>query len=582
MVSRRWMYLATLVGLLGLLTFGAVRPVLADTVKDVTAALERGDVYLTPNAISHGVATRADVGRLQSAVDRAARAGVNEKIAIISSYPSKYSNAQEATVALRAKIGFDGILVIVTPKAIGISSSLLTRRDIESIDRNATNNSACSANKPVGCALLAAQGAVPAYQDEAAIIKVAGTLKGQSVVITPGAISGHLAVAADAGKLDAVVRTANAQGVTEKFLVVSKYPAGYSNPTDAAGALSNQIGLSGVLVLVAPDGIGVGSDLLSGGDRNKIAAQAGSCASSNVVPCAVLSGKAAIPLYKAQQAHQNTVNNIIAGIFGLVVLAILGLFVWLGLRKRKRTRQHLEDLRTAAGNTLAMADESIQTIEGKGTLEPAVSKAYDAALALRDRANQELDKAKTAAALTQVNQDAAQAVLSLQAVMTTLKLPLSSDNPLLDSMPHRCFYCGRTDRPPYTTKTIGDKKGNHMEVDVCDVDAKELAKGVTPKIKTVQSGRNAIPWWAVSSDPYYYRYGGGGWQYYLPYATGVNVNQWYGGASSGSYSNPPPAAAGQGWSGSGGDRDTTQDVDAGHISGSASWGGGSDKSGSDW
>jgi hypothetical protein len=209
----------------------------------------------------------------------------------------------------------------------------------------------------------------------------------------------------------------------------------------------------------------------------------------------------------------------------------------------------LGELREAASNTLSTADTAIQDIETSGkTMEPGVRAEYDRALGLRDRARREVESASTQGALSQANQDAAQAVLALQGVMRSIGVtnPLVSSG--LDLPGHRCFYCGRDDRPPYTERVIDDGRGNTMTVEVCAYDMAQLESGRTPQVATVQQGGTVVPWWANPSTPYYYAYGGPTWQYWLPFMIGMDVGGWFGGGGFG-----PGYGYGYGDSGWGGD-----------------------------
>jgi hypothetical protein len=209
-------------------------------------------------------------------------------------------------------------------------------------------------------------------------------------------------------------------------------------------------------------------------------------------------------------------------------LIILGVVFY--FRRRSRTAaRNLDELREAAKNTLGTADNAIQQIEGSGEeLAPDTRTQYDRALGLRDRARKEIEQATTTAALVQANEDAAQAVLALQGVMRSAGIAAPLTSPL-DVPEHRCFYCGRTDRPPYVTRAIEDGRGNSIEVEICAVDQARLTQGRTPRIATVQYGGAAVPWWAVPSSPFYYAYGGPTWQYWLPFLVGMDVGSWFGG-----------------------------------------------------
>lgn len=194
-----------------------------------------------------------------------------------------------------------------------------------------------------------------------------------------------------------------------------------------------------------------------------------------------------------------------------------------------------QDLQRAAANTLSLADNAVMEIENASTrsgrpLPSDVQSEYDAALSLREQARRALERASSDAELTQASQDAAQSVLALQGVMRRIGAGGPMTNPLLSPVPgHRCFYCGRDDRPPYAGQDISDGRGNSMRVEVCSTCMALLRAGRTPQVTTAMYGGSPVPWWAVPNNPWYYGYGGPSWQYWLPFFTGMELGSWYGG-----------------------------------------------------
>ncbi|GAC1625964.1 MAG: hypothetical protein NVS4B2_04870 [Chloroflexota bacterium] len=402
-------------------------------------------------------------------------------------------------------------------------------------------------------------------------------LQSGSVYIAPQAFARSRARHDDVPRLDRLAAEASNSGLPEKF-VVSTFPG---TPQAAAHDLRSILNFSGTLVLVGPRGIGVssGSHLSQSEDQSIAQGAAATCLTQSFSTCALAAGRDALARYKSDQAT----SRHDAGIFWGIVLVIVALIVF-GLvfsvwRKRSALSQNLTELRAAANNTLSLADSAIQEIESAtmGQAMPAQARAnYDKALALRDRARQEIDRGATTAALTQANQDAAEAVLAFQGVMRETGVQSELSNPL-EAPGRRCFYCGRDDRPPYVPQTISDGKGNSLNIDVCDVDQKRLAQGQTPPVATLPYNGGQVPWWAVPESPWYYSYGGPTWQYWLPYSIGMDVGGWYGGGweSGGWYD-----GNGGGWDGGG----AGQPADSGGASfgQSDASGGGWDNSGSGW
>ncbi len=360
-------------------------------------------------------------------------------------------------------------------------------------------------------------------------------LNSQNAYVSQSTIKAGKAQAGDVQRLEQEATAEANRGVPTKIAIFSQLPVNSAGvrmpPPLAARVIRRFLDFHGNLILVTPPGIyiAISSDKLSSAQEHDVALRAERQCHLAPVNCAIAASRNAADTYKSIVNNDN--RN--AAIFWLVVLlvigGIIGLFVRRARKKQGISRARRDDLRTAASNTLSLADEAVTKIEASaGQMQPQVRAEYDRALGLRDRARAELDRANTPAALTQTNQDAAQAVLALQGVMRSLGI----ENPLANTMDlpgHRCFYCGRDDRPPYTPRTIDDGKGNSLQIEVCAVDLQQLERGRTPQIATVQQGGTPMPWWAQPGNPYYYSYGGPTWQYWLPFWIGMDVGGWYGG-----------------------------------------------------
>lgn len=423
---------------------------------------------------------------------------------------------------------------------------------------------------------------IPALADTNA--QVAAALTSSDVYVARAMPSSAHVSSGDAQRLQAATHAAVNSGVPEKIAVVSHYPSKYSDPYAAARALRQFLDFAGVLVLMSPRGIGVSSDTLTFNEIQSIERKALPRCLTSYAQCALYAGQLAVNQTKADKSAANRS----AAIFWLVLLAILAVIIaavaFVVRRRQSRAAGNLNELQSAAGNTLSLADSAVQEIEQATTpMSTAIRSDYDRALAMRDRARVGLETGKSASALTQANQDAAAAVLALQGVMKSMGIQSALSNPLESPAGHRCFYCGRTDRAPYVTRTIDDGKGNSMQIEVCAVDLEKLEQGRTPQIQTVQHNGSMVPWWAVPNNPYYYSYGGPTWQYWLPFMIGMDVGGWYGGGWGGGYGYGDSNLGGNygdagGAAPDGGTVDPTSDMGAGDLSG---WGGGTDTSGGD-
>ena len=211
-------------------------------------------------------------------------------------------------------------------------------------------------------------------------------------------------------------RAAVDSGVPEKIGLVSKYPSKSSNTYAAADALRQFLDFAGVLVLVSPRGIGVSSDTLTLREIQYVERQARPRCLVSWSQCAVYAGQLAVKQTKADTSAANKSAAILWAVLLAVLAVIIGAAVFVFRRSRNRTAGDLNDLRGAAGQTLSLADSAVEEIEqARVSISAAVRADYDRALALRARAKSELEQGTTAPALTQANQDAAAAVLALQA-----------------------------------------------------------------------------------------------------------------------------------------------------------------------
>lgn len=414
--------------------------------------------------------------------------------------------------------------------------------------------------------------------------QVAAALTSNDVYVSNSLPPSAHVIPGDTQRLMDATRAAVDASVPEKIALVSHYPSKYSDTYSAAQALRQFLDFAGVLVLVSPRGIGVSSDTLTLGEIQSVERKARPHCLTSWAQCAVYAGQLAVDQTKADKSAANKS----AAIFWLILLAVLAVIiaaaVFVFRRRQSRTAGNLNDLRNAASRTLSLADSAVEELEEAHVSIPATVRAdYDRALALRDRAKVELERGESAPALTQANEDAAAAVLALQGVMKSLGIQSALSNPLESPTGHRCFYCGRSDRPPYVPRTIDDGKGNTMQIEVCSVDLARLEKGQTPQIQTVQYNGAMVPWWAVPDNPYYYNYGGPTWQYWLPFMIGLDIGGWYGGGWGGGYGFGDYDSGG-GYFDAGsqvpdsGTVNPSTDFGAGDFGG---WGGGTDSSGGD-
>jgi hypothetical protein len=341
----------------------------------------------------------------------------------------------------------------------------------------------------------------------------------------------HLAARADLDRLQSAVYAAANRGVTQKIALVWRYPSNIHTAAEGAAGIRDFLDLQGTLVLVSPHGMGLSSSGdLSDGEGAAIARRAWPrCAALGFSGCAVYASQLAATQARANQSsdYRNAAIfwAIALGIFGLIVA---GVVLWTRRRHVPGRQFRLDDLRAAADATLRVADAAAGEIaERPEELSHDARRAHQHALGLRNRALAELeDFPGTPESLIQANEDAAEAALELREVIVRLE-SRQDDTRRPNRQDHRCLYCGRDDRPPYLRRPIEDGKGRSLSVDICDACTRQLRQGSTPATAATRYESLMLPWWAVPNDPFYQRYGGPGWQHWLPFFIGINVGGWF-------------------------------------------------------
>jgi hypothetical protein len=340
----------------------------------------------------------------------------------------------------------------------------------------------------------------------------------------------HAARPADLNRLQSAVFAASKRGVTEKIALVWRYPANIHSAAQGAAGIRNFLDLQGTLILVSPQGVGLSSlgDLSTTQSADIAHRALPRCETQGFVSCAVLASQLAAA--QASANHSSDYRNalifwaVALGIFGLIVA---GAVLWTRRRPRPRRSVPLDDLRTAASATLQIAESTSAEVERSAAALPEDKRpVLEDALTLRNRAREELSQVPTTVdSLIQANQDAAEAVLVLHRLRRGLE-PAESADPLA-SQPPRCLYCGRDDRPPYLSRPVEDGKGSSLTIEICAVCTALLQQGRTPPIATVRQENVILPWWTVQGNPWYSRYGGPAWQYWLPFLVGMDVGGWF-------------------------------------------------------
>lgn len=148
---------------------------------------------------------------------------------------------------------------------------------------------------------------------------VVRTLLHSDVYITPDRLPQAHLKPGDAGRLQKQADAANARQVPEQFALIAHFrPAAFRSVGQAANDLRSLLDFSGVLIIVSPLGIGVGSDQLTTAQQSRIQHDAAPlCTRQGYATCAIFAGREAVTLARADKDaafHDATV-------FWLIVLA---------------------------------------------------------------------------------------------------------------------------------------------------------------------------------------------------------------------------------------------------------------------
>lgn len=87
-----------------MLALSVIAPVIAQGGPDIITALQHGDTYISPRAAKAAHLGSGADQQLRSAASYAASRGVDEKLAIVYSYPTTYPTAADAAHSVRASL----------------------------------------------------------------------------------------------------------------------------------------------------------------------------------------------------------------------------------------------------------------------------------------------------------------------------------------------------------------------------------------------------------------------------------------------------------------------------------------------
>jgi hypothetical protein len=135
----------------------------ADPITQVLDALNVNNVYISDLVYQHHEAQQGDEARLQAAVDAANNQGVAEKIALLQRFPSNIHTAAEAATNIGNFEDFTGVVIVVWPHGVGLSTDPLTDGEAAQIAREVAPY--CTGSFTT-CATAAADRVIPVVKSE--------------------------------------------------------------------------------------------------------------------------------------------------------------------------------------------------------------------------------------------------------------------------------------------------------------------------------------------------------------------------------------------------------------------------------
>lgn len=166
--------------------------------------------------------------------------------------------------------------------------------------------------------------------------QVAAVLSTGDVYVTPVHLSVGNVKPGDIKRLQHEADVAAARGIQEKLAIVSRYPPNHPSLSAAAAGLRNFLDYSGVLVIVAPHGIALGSDILTRAQDAAIANRARPrCSSRGFAACAIFAAQ--LSVVQARADEDNAFHDAVVFWFvALVAGAVLAAIVFLSVSRRRK------------------------------------------------------------------------------------------------------------------------------------------------------------------------------------------------------------------------------------------------------
>jgi hypothetical protein len=103
----------------------------------VANALAAQDTFISPQLRAGGGVPRDAAALLKRQAQKASTQGVREKLALVEGYPRNFSSPSTAADGLLQYLSLSGVLVLVSPRGLGVSSDDLSPAQISSVVRTA-------------------------------------------------------------------------------------------------------------------------------------------------------------------------------------------------------------------------------------------------------------------------------------------------------------------------------------------------------------------------------------------------------------------------------------------------------------
>ena len=369
---------------------------------------------------------------------------------------------------------------------------------------------------------------VPAAQAGPIIDRAVAALNSDPVYVDPAA---ELAASpADQDRLRRHIDTAGAGPVYIAILPTAAEQEAGGSPDGVLQAIHDALARKGTYAAVIGRHFRAGSDVLPPGVAGRLATEALAAHRGEGVTPTLLDLVDRVAAERSSGGDGGGSGGQPSGgggaVIGLLIAGVVAFLVFRGVRKQRRSRAELAEVKAAAHDDLIALADDVQKLEQPVEANQQAKHEYTQALDSYDKASGSYDRA------TQPRQ--------LEAVTSSLeegRWHMSAAQALLDGHdpPERRPPCFFDPRHGPSTRDVDwtPPSGTARKVPACEADAQAVERGAQPVSREVMTGGRMVPYW--NAPPYFGPWAGG---YFMPFGgtgflSGLFVGELLGGAFGG-------------------------------------------------